>query len=412
VGHDVDLLVHPDDLTRGEGLVREVASSHGLFVVRVYHGIEHHGFYVADSHLDGRLMLKLDVQTALRWRGRMFIDHDDLLRNQRRGANAPALAPGMEAYALLLHAALHKGMLEAKYAARLQVIEEAEPGALVDVASDRLGPALAVRLGAVRTDQELLPLRGDLGRAIDRRYPQNRWGRTRFTVKSALNQGTLRLRPHGVFIAFLGPDGSGKTTTTEALADMLGAQSGPIEVHRVHLGSGQPLLPTRKLMRRIRARNTASAESSTLPREPEPRRLRGAIHVMLDVIVRYWVRVRPRLAPAGIVLADGYAYDVFRVNNPAVRRRWFRRIATAIIPAPDITFFLEGDPEEIATRKNRLSMNETMRQQEAYREIADRLPRFRSIDLSTRDQATLRGLALEILKAYAARNGGLVAPNP
>jgi len=127
---------------------------------------------------------------------------------------------------------------------------------------------------------------------------------------------------------------------------------------------------------------------------------------MADEILRYWVEVRPRLAPHGIVLADRYAYDILRINNPTVRRGWFRRLAAALIPSPHVTFFLEGDPEVITARKKELTLNETIRQQRAYRELAHFIPSFRPIDLTTRDDAALRGVALEILSAFAVRNGG------
>jgi hypothetical protein len=96
------------------------------------------------------------------------------------------------------------------------------------------------------------------------------------------------------------------------------------------------------------------------------------------------------------------------VNNPTIRRPWFRRLATAIIPDPHVTFFLEGDPAVIAERKNELTLEETIRQQRAYRELADLVPSFRPLDLTVRDDAALRRVALEILEAYSARNGGLL----
>jgi thymidylate kinase len=107
------------------------------------------------------------------------------------------------------------------------------------------------------------------------------------------------------------------------------------------------------------------------------------------------------------VLADRYAYDLFRVNNPTARRAWFRRLMMFVIPEPHITFFLEGDPEVIAARKGELTVEETIRQQRAYRELADLVPAFRPIDLTTRDDAALRRVAALILDAYAARNHGV-----
>ena len=406
VGHDLDLLAHPDDAVLVEDVVRKVVQERGLLLLRSYRGIEHHGLDVAPADLVGRLVLHIDVHAALRYRGRLLIDADDLLRNRRQTGGVWVLSQGMEGYALLLHAALHKAELKTKYAERLIALESDEPGALLRTASARLGSNIGGKVASVRTQRELLALRRELGRAIDRRYPGNLFGRPWFNVRSGIRMTNLRLRPRGLFVVFLGPDGSGKSSTTDLLAGLLGSQPSVLPVHRVYLGSGQPLLPTRRLMRRLHGKSRGKPGAGRPVRDVAPRRLRGALHVMADEILRYWVEVRPRLAPHGIVLADRYAYDILRINNPTVRRGWFRRLAAALIPAPHVTFFLEGDPEVITARKKELTLNETIRQQRAYRELAHFIPSFRPIDLTTRDDAALRGVALEILSAFAVRNGG------
>lgn len=406
VGHDVDVVVHPTDAVRVDGLVREVVEQRSLFLVRTYRGLEHHAFDVAASDLSGRLLLHVDVQTGARYRGRLLIDADDLLAHRRREGSLWVPEPAMEAYALLLHAALHKGELKSKYAERLQVLEEAQPGELERVASRRLGPGLGRELAAIRTQTGLLGMRSRLARELDRRHPGNLWRRPSFAVHSAIRQTRLRLRPPGLFVVFLGPDGSGKSSTTDLLTALLGTNSNVLRVHRVYLGSGQPLLPTRKLMRRLHGRTGPRATKSRGVRDVAPRRLRGALHIMVDELIRYWLQVRPRLSPHGIVLADRYAYDILRINNPTVRKPWFRRLVKAITPVPDLTFFLEGDPAVIAARKKELTVEETVRQQHEYRSMASLVPDFRPLDLSRRDDEALRAVALQILDVYAARNQG------
>jgi thymidylate kinase len=311
----------------------------------------------------------------------------------------------MEGYALLLHAGLNKRALKPKYLARIAAIERDDPGAIERTAGSQLGPGLARRLASVRTERDLLALRADLERAIDRRHRGNAWRRPSFEIRSTARQVGMRVRPRGLFVSFVGPDGSGKSSTVELLAEFLDAQPDVLPVRRVYLGSGDPLLPTRKLTRRLHGVQE-SAGAARQVRDVAPRRLRGALHVTADEIVRYWFQVRPRLAPHGLVLADRYAYDLFRVNNPMVRKGWFRRLATLMIPAPDLTFFLEGDPAAVAARKKELTVEETIRQQHAYRELASFVPNFRSLDLSVRDDAALRRVGVEILEAYARRNRG------
>ena len=47
VGHDVDIIVHPDDAARIDPLVRRVVRQGGLALLRAYAGIEHETFDVA-----------------------------------------------------------------------------------------------------------------------------------------------------------------------------------------------------------------------------------------------------------------------------------------------------------------------------------------------------------------------------
>jgi thymidylate kinase len=129
---------------------------------------------------------------------------------------------------------------------------------------------------------------------------------------------------------------------------------------------------------------------------------------MADEILRYWVQVRPRLAPHGLVLVDRYAYDVLRVNNPTIQRAWFRGLAVRVIPRPHLTILLEGDPATIAARKRELTVEETVRQQAAYRALEELIPDFLPIDLSVRDDRAIDLVAIKVLGAYARRNRGLV----
>jgi thymidylate kinase len=413
-GHDVDVVVHPADAPRVDPLVREVVARQDLALLRAYAGIEHETYDVAAGDLRGRLLLHLDFQTEVCYRGRRLVGAGDLLAHARPapargGVRLRVPEPAMEAYALLLHAALHKGALKAKYAARLAELRDADPGGLERLASQRLGRATGARLAAVRGEAELLALRPGLRRALRRRYPANPARQAWFRLRSGARQARLRLRPRGVFAAFLGPDGAGKSSLTDLLAERLGGHEDVLKVHRVYMGSGQPLLPTRKVVRRLHGKTGPKAAAKPVTvRGVSPRRLRGPLHVAADEVLRYWVHVRPRLAPHGVVLVDRYAYDVLRVNNQTVQKPWFRRLAVAVIPSPQVTFFLEGDPEVIAARKRELTVAETTRQLHAYRELAGVVPNFRPVVLTARDDQELRGVARGVLGAYARRNRGQV----
>jgi thymidylate kinase len=413
-GHDVDVIVHSADAPRVDPLIREVVKRQGLALLRAYAGVEHETFDVAAGDLSGRLLLHVDFQTAVRYRGRLLVDAGDLLAHTRQvrtrdGVPLRVPQPAMESYALLLHAALHKGALKAKYTDRLAALRAADPSGLGRLASQRLGQSTGASLAGVRDEIGLLALRPELRRALLRHYPANPIRQAWFRMHSGSRQLRLRLWPRGVFAAFLGPDGCGKSSLTDLLVERLGGHEDVLKIHRVYMGSGQPVLPTRKVTRRLHGKTGPKAASKPVTvRDVSPRRLRGPLHVMADEILRYWLHVKPRLGPHGVVLVDRYAYDVLRVNNRTVQKPWFRRLAVAIIPSPQVTFLLEGDPATITARKRELTVAETTRQLHAYRKLAGLVPNFRSLELKVRDDQELRGVAREVLGAYARRNRGLV----
>ena len=94
----------------------------------------------------------------------------------------------------------------------------------------------------------LLELGAELRRALRRRYPANPIRQARFRIHRTTRQLRLRLRPRGVFAAFLGPDGSGKSSLTDLLVERLGGHADVLEVRRVYLGSGQPLLRVARIL--------------------------------------------------------------------------------------------------------------------------------------------------------------------
>jgi ABC-type branched-subunit amino acid transport system ATPase component len=65
-------------------------------------------------------------------------------------------------------------------------------------------------------------------------------------------------------VAFLGPDGSGKSTLTDLLVRRLQGHGDFLAVHRVYMGSGKPLLPTRRLVRRLHGNTGRNPKSATL----------------------------------------------------------------------------------------------------------------------------------------------------
>jgi hypothetical protein len=79
-----------------------------------------------------------------------------------------------------------------------------------------------------------------------------------------------------------------------------------------------------------------------------------------------------------------------------------------VIPRPRLTILLEGDPVAIAARKGELTVEETIRQQAAYRTLERLVPNFLPMDMTVRNERAIDLVAMRVLGAYARRNRGLV----
>lgn len=165
----------------------------------------------------------------------------------------------------------------------------------------------------------------------------------------------------GLWVAFLGPDGSGKSSVQERYVPAVqGMFSGTRHFH---------LRP--RVLR-------GSAAGSTITTDPHGQRPRGSLasvakvlYLWLDYQIGYWVRVRPALRQGNLVLFDRYYYDLhvdarrFRYGGP----KWLVRLLAHSVPRPDLLFVLDASAEVLQARKKEVTAEESERQAKSYRDL-------------------------------------------
>lgn len=202
----------------------------------------------------------------------------------------------------------------------------------------------------------------------------------------------------GTVIVIAGPDGAGKSTLAQALAEAFPEGSVQRVHHRFRVlpGTAASLVPTTK----------------PHAQRPYPRWLTRVKvgYLFLDHVLGWWLRVRPFVRRGGVVIIERGWWDLvvdprrYRLD-PGVSLA--RRLAGRL-PAVDRLLILQAPAQEILRRSAELEVPELERQMTLWRSIARDQPRAILIDASRPPADVSREAIAEALSAIGA---GIAPPS-
>jgi thymidylate kinase len=178
-------------------------------------------------------------------------------------------------------------------------------------------------------------------------------------------------RPDGLSVAFLGPDGAGKSSTISALAPALG------DVFPRHdlQGFAPGLLNALKKEKR-----TTDTPHALHPRSLPVSLLRAGYWFAFHAYG--YLGIRLKLARSTLLLHDRSFVDIlvdqkrYRYGGPM----WMLRLLWWLAPKPDLIILLDAAPEVLQRRKQEVPLEVTARQREAYLALVRSLPNGRVVD--------------------------------
>jgi thymidylate kinase len=171
------------------------------------------------------------------------------------------------------------------------------------------------------------------------------------------------LRPVGLFVVILGPDGVGKSTLVGRIGESLASTA----FRRCRIFHWRPM---------VIAPQKETGMPVTDPHDQPPRGVLGSILALFGILLDYWLGfifiLRPILTRAGLVIFDRYYHDLlidplrYRYGGPM----WLAKFLGRFVPPPDLLFLvLDAGDEVIFSRKREVPPEELRRQREGYRQF-------------------------------------------
>ena len=387
IGEDIDLVV--DDPSQIPHIMsREDTAA----VVRIF---EHETTYY---HLcrweDGRpVFLTLDVAEDYGHRGRLFFRGEEFLRTSRPLKFFKIPSAELE-FASYLFRRLVRDSLSDVQARRLSELygEDAE-GVVRRLAGFFPETEVSLISEAARSGDwepvrgQIKQLRHMLLRKLNREQPL---GVLRYWTGALRRRVGRIIQPPGLMVAFLGTDGSGKSTIMARVEQDLGAAFwDKRQYHKRPLSSPFRWVKRYGLRPPRSGKREGEISLGFNPHALPPRRPLYSLAKLgfwwVDfVLLGYILEIYPKLTRPTLLMFDRYYQDLlvdpkrYHYGGPMRLAHFVGRI----IPQPHLVILLDAPPEVLRARKQELPLEEVTRQREAFLDLVRALPNGYVVDTS------------------------------
>ena len=403
--NDIDVLIDKKQFHLAEELLISTAAAHQFLL---HNRVEFSTLALYFSHPEGLQQVHFDLFSNLKWRGFEYLDTADFLSEKVDRGSFFVPSPVHEAAANLLGLFIYTGRIKDRYKPSICSGFRANPEAAARLLSKTYGASLATFL-VKNSVEERWELIEEQFSAIRRALVVRQFGFHLCKTASSLLQNFVRvlkrfLHPPGVMVVLLGADGSGKSTVGAAILDRLQNTFSPLKNVCLHW----------------KPRVFSAADETLANTNPHGQTRRGKITSFfyfafhwLEFFLGAWSQIRPVLFKGGIVVIDRYYLDLF-VDQKRYRMQvphGVIRFAYVFLKKPDLVLMLDAPAEVLQKRKQEVALQETERQQSAYRTLAASLPNSVLLDAAQPSEAVAQNASRAILKFLTNRTQTRLATN-
>jgi thymidylate kinase len=412
---DVDIAIETIGFNKLDSYVRRFSEEKGVAITqKIWHGYNKCAYILSPLVIDERFRLQLDFFTDFSAKGYpCLIRSEDILKQRQPFKGFFIPAPVVEAPFLFMRRVI-KDDLNSGHVKKLRALIEKDKGAVERQLAIIFSGKVASVTRHMIENGDVGILRNNLGSF---RLALKRWARRNSTISYRARYGLSQMRravyrlshPVGLSVAFLGPDGSGKSTIAKLVMERVSGSfhGGRIQYWRPHL------LPS---MGRLKFWNPAK-ESETNPhphahsKQNPGKSLLRFFYYLADYLLGYPVKVYWPKVRKQIIVFDRYYYDYlidlhrYRFNLPSRLPHVF----LPIIPAPDLTIYLHAEPEELLKRKQELPLAELEKQVEQFKKIVHEIPNAITISTNKPIEDTVQEISSAILGKKAAQTRSILS---
>jgi thymidylate kinase len=376
-GRDIDLWV---ERSAAKALIDTLKSMPGIEVVRVFEKPSGYLLFIYGVETPrGGHALEIDLCWNFSWYGLEYYDPTKLVGRLTTVGREPDTVnrPGAASTAglLLMSNLLRYGFLPEKYRGLVGEAIAAHGHEIQTELAERAGGAWASRLLAVavsETPKLSLSSRVGLVTALAARqkslavlvggFAQDLGHRLKVLVK-----------PPRLLLAFVGPDGAGKTTVIDSVEKSLMGLAVDLDIRHLKL----KVWLTRS---RVERRGIVVDPHGLPPRGRLVSALKIAVWAFGERL--YWTLYRPK--HPSIIIVDRY-FDELQVDHLRYRYSgpiWLVELLKFVVPRPDLLFVLTAPPAVIFQRKQEVSSEALEAMLKRYRALGAGDDNVRQVDTS------------------------------